>query len=238
MNMQITPYAITLLSSVFVGLIIALVAAKWRGLPTNIIGYSLFLNSVLIIFGTKTYMVILSGFQKTILNSGFSSIGAVSGLVLGTFTMGLIYPEGRRELYESYVLSAPIMYSISKIGCHIAGCCHGIAYEGPFAITYHTSPIKSGPYFPVQLVESIVFFIIFLIAIYLLFIRKSAYMFPITMIVGAVSKGLLELLREEYTGAHISATQIFCIIGIGIGIFATILTNRTKRTGYKCSNDR
>ena len=56
------------------------------------------------------------------------------------------------------------MYAVGKIGCFFAGCCYGIEYNGFLNVTYNYSAIapKGISLFPIQLLESIVFLIIFL----------------------------------------------------------------------------
>ena len=56
------------------------------------------------------------------------------------------------------------MYAIGKIGCFLVGCCYGIKYSGIFSVVYNYSlhaPVGVS-LFPIQLVESIVFLLIFI----------------------------------------------------------------------------
>lgn len=223
---QISPYAIAFLSSLVVSFLVAFFAARKRGLPANIIGYTTMLNLMLVLSGAKMYMVFVSGFKMSLLNSGIASMGGVIGLFIGIITMGFIYPEGRRDIFESYALVIPLLYSIAKIGCHMAGCCQGISYEGIFSISYNNDFIKGGPYFPVQMTETIVFFLIFLIGCYLFWGKESRYLMPVMMILCGVAKASIEFLREEHVGKIITPNQIFCLLFMVGGVVLILMTKR------------
>ena len=194
-------------------------------MPCNIIGYSIMLNFLLTIYGAKLYMVFLSGFQLNLFNSGIASMGGVIGMLCAIVIMGFIYREGRRDLWEAYTLVIPLLYSISKIGCHIAGCCHGIPYEGILAVSYNNEATVGGPYFPVQMMETIVFFLLFLVSL-VLYCRKSKYLSSAVFILCAMAKFSLEFLREEHIGKLVSANQIFCIGFVILGILIGVIQNR------------
>ena len=62
-------------------------------------------------------------------------------------------------------LPLPLLYAVGKIGCFIAGCCYGIEYYGIGNVVYNYVPkseIIGLHLFPIQIVESIVFFLIFI----------------------------------------------------------------------------
>ena len=214
--MGLSPYAITFLLSFIISYSVAGKCFTIRKVPKNIICYSILLNLVLTIYGAKMYMVFVSGFQMNIFNSGISSMGGVIGMFAGMLTMGFIYKEGRRDLLETYALIIPLLYSISKIGCHISGCCHGISYNGPGAIRYDNQVITGGPYFPVQITESIVFLLIFILSL-LLYLKRSNILLQLVVILCGASKFGLEFLREEHIGKILSANQIFCLMFIFLG---------------------
>lgn len=211
-GLSISPYAITFLLSFVVSFAVVFVLLRKRGVPANYIGYSMFLNFIVILYGAKVFTVITSGFKVTLLKAGISSLGGAIGLLLGIFIFGFMYKEGRQALWESYITALPLLYAISKFGCYLVGCCHGIPYSGPLAVTYDGKYIQGGPYFPIQLVESLAFGCIFLV-VFLLYMRdKRKYLIPTVMILCAVTKFSLEYLREEHIGKIISANQLVCSV--------------------------
>ena len=95
----------------------------------------------------------------------------------------------------------PLAHAVGRVGCVMAGCCHGFAYDGPLALYYPRSVLGLSPtqgYFPVQLLEALLNVLIFLLlrwqekhakrAIDLLFSYLGIY---------AVSRFFLEMLRGD-----------------------------------------
>jgi phosphatidylglycerol:prolipoprotein diacylglycerol transferase len=123
------------------------------------------------------------------------------------------------------------MYSIGKIGCFLAGCCYGIYYNGPFNVVYNYS--YSAPaevrLFPIQLLESIVFLVIF-IYFYLNSNKKSNKVLFIgkAIFICGISKFLLDYLRMSHAGQIISVNQLTSIIFMLIGMFLILKDNIKK----------
>lgn len=217
-GLSISPYAVTFLLSFVVSFAVVFVLLRKRGVPANYIGYSMFLNVILILYSAKVFSVITSGFKVTIWEAGISGLGGAIGLLLGIYILGFMYKEGRTVLWESYITVLPLLYAISKFGCYLVGCCHGIPYSGPLAVTYDGEYVQGGPYFPVQLVESLAFTCIFLVG-FLLYMRgKREHLIPMVMMLCAITKFSMEYLREEHLGKIISANQLVCILFFAWGI--------------------
>ena len=223
----ISPYSVTFVGAFVVSFAVVFLLLKKRGVPTNYIGYSVLLNVVLVLYGAKLFTVVTRGFQISIFTAGFSSLGGAIGLLVGIFVFGRIYPEGRTYLREAYVTVLPLLYGISKIGCYLVGCCHGIPYEGPLAVVYDSDYMQGGPYFPVQLVESIGFLGIFGVGLLIYLRANRRNLVPVIMILCAVAKFLPDYLREEHLGKILSANQVVCIVFFLWGVI-TLLKNKNK----------
>lgn len=224
---SISPYAITFATAFVVSFAVVFWLLKKRGVPTNYIGYSMLLNLVLILYGAKLFSVITSGFQNSIFEAGFSSLGGAIGLLVGIFVFGKIYPEGSTSLWEAYVTVLPLLYGISKIGCYLVGCCHGISYEGPLAVVYDSDYMQGGPYFPVQLAESIGFLGIFVVGLLIYLRSNRRNLVPVIMILCATTKFSLDFLREEHLGKIVSVNQLVCIVFFFWGVI-TLIKNKNK----------
>lgn len=207
----ISPYSITFAAAFVVSFAVVFLLLMKRGIPKNYIGYSMLLNIVLILYGAKTFSAITSGFQTSFRSAGFSSLGGAIGLLAGISVFGRIYREGKAALWESYITVLPLLYAIAKIGCYLVGCCHGISYHGPLCVSYDGPYAFGGPYFPVQLAESVLFFCIFFIALFLYLGTGRRYLVPTMMILCAVVKFSLDYLREEHVGRILSANQMVCM---------------------------
>lgn len=224
---RISPYSITFATAFVVSFTVVLLLLKKRGVPMNYIGYSILLNIALILYGAKMFSVMTSGFQISIFEAGFSSLGGAIGLLLGIYIFGRIYPEGRSALWETYVTVLPLLYGISKFGCYLVGCCHGIPYEGPCAVVYDGKYMQGGPYFPVQLVESVAFICIFVVSLLIYLRGNRRNLVPVIMILCAFTKFSLDYLREEHLGKFLSANQLVCMVFFLWGAIV-VIKNKNK----------
>ena len=147
--------------------------------------------------------------NSNLFTSGLSSYGGLFGIILSSIIFEYIYPLDKK-LIKLSIIVLPLMYSIGKIGCFLAGCCYGIKYTGLFSIRYINSNVS---YFPIQLVESIIFFILFLI---LNKNKEKKHILYISILVCSLSKFFLDFLRSEHN--IFSITNIFSILLIIISI--------------------
>ncbi len=90
---------------------------------------------------------------------GLVFYGGLIGGIIGAM-IGIIVAKTKFTVVESSVVPyIPVGHAIGRIGCLLAGCCRGIAYDGPLAIYYQSAvtgvPIDQG-YFPVQLLEALI----------------------------------------------------------------------------------
>lgn len=224
---HISPYACTFAGALVAGFLTVFILLRKGGVPWRYIGYSMFLNVILILYGSRMYSMVAGGFRTSLWNAGISSLGGVIGLLAGVIIFGCIYDEGKALMWESYILAMPLMYGIAKIGCYLVGCCHGIKYSGPLAVTYDSEYMQGGPYFPVQLLESIVFIIVFMIGLGVYRSHRRKYTGAVVMLLCAMAKFAQEFLREEHVGKSISGSQWICI---GFFLWSLILfTEANKR---------
>ena len=192
--------------------------------------YLLLYENVGIIIGAKALSFLLSGKHTNIVETGLAAYGAVAGATLLIILFCLQFKKAIKETVYLLAPSFPLMYSIGKIGCFIAGCCYGIEYNGLFKIMYRYSiKAPNNVYlFPIQIVESIVFLLIF---IYLIIMqRKNKFdekMLGISFILCGVSKGILDFLRQEGTQLF-TFSKIISLIIIIIGIISIFLTKKSN----------
>lgn len=217
---SISPYGIAMSVAFIVSFMMVYRIVIKRRIPGKMIGYSMLLNVIMILYGAKMYTVITGGFQVSLWKAGLSSLGGVIGLLIGIFIFGCIYKEGHQVFFEAYVMVIPCLYGVSKIGCFLVGCCHGITYDGAFAVYYENSAMQGGPYFPVQLLESFVFIVIFLMGLWFAYGKKLTHTVSYIMILCAVAKFAIDFLREEHVGKIFSINQIICL---GFFVWALVM---------------
>jgi len=117
--------------------------------------------------------------------------------------------------------SLPLMYAIGKIGCFLVGYCHGIEYNGVFSVVYKYSNLVSSniSLFPIQIVETIFFLMIFIYMI----VKHSKKQFNqktmgISFILCGMTKFLLDFLRMSHKNIFLSLNQYISILFIIIGL--------------------
>lgn len=175
---------------------------KENKIPDHLILYSLVFTMVCIPFCAKEY-TILEHYDQNIsfFEAGFSSIGGVIGLLFSAVFFDWIVKVKRHFFLSVYVKVIPLLYSISKLGCFFAGCCFGFEYTHFGSVVY-----EHGHYFPIQLVESIVFFFIFLYVY-----RQKRSNISTTIILCSIAKFFLDYFRFNHDGLNFSMNQIMCI---------------------------
>lgn len=124
-------------------------------------------------------------------------IGGVVGALLGMRIAGCKFALVERAA----VPFIPLGHAIGRIGCVMAGCCHGFAYDGPLALHYPNSVSGLSPeqgYFPVQPLESALNVVICLILLKLEKKQKrSGDLLAAYLVMYAISRFCLEFLRGD-----------------------------------------
>ena len=169
--------------------------------------YTVLLTFISIMVFSACVSILLSGDIRKV---GFVGAGGALGLLAGVILSALIHKDHITESISAWIVTLPLMYGLSKTACHIAGCCHGIPYNGPFSVSYEI--YDKVPLFPVQLTETITFLIIFLIG-FILYLKTSKKLRTATIILLAsgICKIILEFFRESHIGVIISGYQILVL---------------------------
>lgn len=180
---------------------------------------SLFLlNMVCTIYFAKLLTILISKNNTiNILNAGLSSLGGLFGLLLSILIFIKLYKNNTQIIVDTYALAIPLMYGISKLGCQYIGCCEGIPYKGIFH-TFSKLRNDNVSLFPNQLLETIIFLIIFFVSITLFYQKVKLNYFSLELIICSIAKFLLDYLRYFHIGKIITTNQIICIIFFIIGI--------------------
>ena len=171
-----------------------------------------------LIFGTTVSL----DFEKRIISVGFDSLRAVAGVGVVLVVLYFTFRKCFDAILRAVILSLPLMYGFAKIGCTVAGCCHGILYDGPFALTGH----DGARHFPIQPLESIVFLLIYVLGLAVYIWKKED---PLQLVVwfSLVSKFALDFLRAERSGV-ISRNQILIIVYLVVWLVCSLALARRK----------
>ena len=109
----------------------------------------------------------------------------------------------------------------------MGGCCYGIEYHGKFAVHFpdneFVSDLSVVPRFPVQLLEALINFILFIVLILIARkIRKRYSMFGLYLICYAIIRFSLEFLRgdvERGIVLGVSTSQWISLLLLPIGFY-------------------
>lgn len=214
-------YGIIIILSVFIGMTYVYISLIKNGYKDkNIFLYFLLYLTFAFTFG-KLYTMLTNGNNLNFIQVGLSSYGGLVGVTLAAIIFEKILPANNQILKYS-VISLPLVYGLSKIACAIVGCCYGIPYNGFLSVTY-TSGLNV-PLFPVQMLETIVFLIIFILSHKL---RKNKNIIYIVILSCTLFKFLLDFLRYDHVTKLITVNQIFSILLFVITIIIYIY-NRLK----------
>ncbi len=156
-------------------------------------------------------------------------IGGVAVFLLLYFGIGYFKYENRRHvkafwrISDSAVPGILIAHSIGRIGCLMAGCCHGGVTDAWCGIEMQGSA-GLAKYVPTQLFEAV--FLLLLFAFLLLrSLDKKGFCLPIYLCTYSVWRFFLEFARADYRGdtfvEFLSPSQLIAIIlfAVGIGVF-------------------
>ncbi len=152
---------------------------------------------------------------QQVLYSGRSIIGA---LIFGLLGAELAKPFLRYPLppNDRFAAQLPFAFAIGRIGCLSTGCCRGIAYNGPGAITYSDAI----PRHPIPAYEMLFHVLAGLIAIWLVRNRRmTGCVFSLYLIAYGIFRFLSEFIRETPKSfGSFSAYQWLSIVMVLLGM--------------------
>ena len=136
-----------------------------------------------------------------------------------------------RPFLDLLAFAGPIVHSFGRIGCFLAGCCHGKVCDSPLGVTF-TDPdslaaIKNQPLYPTQLFD-ITVNVIILITVLLIQKKKQfrGQLFLIYLMMYGLGRSIVELFRGDESrgflfGGLLSHSQFIaiCIIAISLWVW-------------------
>ena len=212
-------YEVIMYSSIIIGIIYIFILLNKENLSKKNIITFFILFFIFSVFFAKLYNLIEHHGRGNILTIGFTGYGGLIGAILASYIYGKIYKDNR--FFKYTIISLPLIYGFAKLACFFNGCCYGIPYNGPLAVTYPQIMNKS--LFPIQLLETIIFIIIFQICNSL---HKNKNITYITLITVFISKFLLDFLRYSHTYKLFSNNQIVSILLLIITIIIYLYKNK------------
>lgn len=169
---------------------------------------------------------------------GLSSLGCVLAVIL--FAWFYLRKHGVPFLpfMDLITMHAPLVYAFGRIGCFLAGCCHGRVTDSILSIVY-TDPHSLAPLhvklIPMQLYESLAGFVIFFILRFVIpkYFSKPGNILGAYLFFTGLERFFVDFWRgdwEPFTTVYLiqllSFSQIIAISISAIGFFVWYLTRK------------
>lgn len=158
--------------------------------------------------------------------------GWYGGFALGCISIWLTLKIKKLPVLKTLDIMAPIIplgQVIGRLGCFLAGCCHGIPSHVSWAVSFPDGLFPpSVKVHPTQLYEMVVYLFIFIL---LWNLRKKAakngVKFSLYLILSGLGRFMVEFYRlNPKTPLGLTVPQIIAIIGIMLGVY--IIVRKTK----------
>lgn len=228
-------YSICIVIGIIGCMVIIRILSDQRGFDAKFQNFLLF-NTVLAVFGGYGTAVLTQGLYNIARLGKFeitNSTGATfyGGLIGGIgiflavyFAAGhFLFLDGRHRLWlrdvsDIAACCITAAHGAGRIGCLMAGCCHGAVTDAWYGITMVYSGQKV---VPVQLFEAIFLFAMSAVLIYM-FVKGKRFQMPIYLFGYGIFRFFIEYLRDDERGQTIveflSPSQLTSILLMGAAI--------------------
>ena len=166
---------------------------------------------------------------------------AVLGSLLGVLCVAPWYLNKHNipllPFLDLIALYTPLLQSISRIGCFLAGCCYGKPSSLPWAVTYYdeacTAPLNLGLH-PTQLYSALVLACIFILfkTIFAKLCKKDGQMLSLYIFFMAAERCLTDFFRGDQSfsvGIFGSSYQLLaCFLMLGAAFSFCYVTYRPR----------
>ena len=124
--------------------------------------------------------------------SGFVFYGGLFGVIFTLMFLTRNDADMRKKVFEISVPAMPLFHAFGRIGCFLAGCCYGKKLSTPIVIgTIEFARI------PVQIIESMAEFILFIVLFILSKKNRDIDLLRIYLVIYAVIRFADEFLRGD-----------------------------------------
>jgi len=209
-------YVFMIALSFTVAILVITKSAAQNKLPVNrLVDYFVF-NFLIMLLGARllfvvTHLEFYSKFPERIIRIWEGGFATWGGLLFAMAFSIFYFKKHKLPPLKVLDVASPafsISQAIAKIGCFGAGCCYGIPFRGPFSFSFSFSfsfnsrvvpeGLRGIPLFPMQLVESLFSFILFVFLWRYLRTKKfDGEVFSIYVLIYSIGRVFLDLLRGD-----------------------------------------
>ena len=230
-SLRIEYYGLIMAFAMILGVIVACLNAKKRGLKSNDILILACYVLPLAVIGARIYYFIFSldnydSFWQIfeIWNGGLAIYGGVIGGALGVMLYCLIHKKNFFAVADIAAPSLILGQAIGRIGCFFAGCCYGIEVTNDAHMWFPLSTQINGEWhYSTFFYESFWNFLVFAALMLVLYLGKNIKEYGVVMslyfILYGIGRAWIEALRGDslYLGA-IKVSQLLSILLIIAGV--------------------
>lgn len=173
---------------------------------------------------------------------GLSLQGAIIAIVLTLLIYTHIKKIRIMPLLDIAGMYAPLLQSISRMGCFFAGCCYGYPSCVPWAITYShpdTRALVGISCHPTQLYSVLGLFLLFIIIRFGLrnYLKKPGQLMAAYLIGASIERLINDFFRaahyeEKLFATYFSSSQIIALCLLAAGLLLLIITSTAKTKPY------
>lgn len=189
---------------------------------------------IIVSFRTTDFRLVFKSLKtfNYYISSGFVFYGGIIGGLFALFLVKKFYKLDVREYCKAIVPSLCIAHSFGRIGCSLAGCCHGKITTGKLYFIYKQSIAAPNnvKLFPIQGIEAISVLIIGIICTFLVLRRSKVRVEYLYMLSYAMLRFILEFFRgDQERGFFLifSTSQIISLLFIIM--VSIIILHNSKR---------
>lgn len=230
-SLRIEYYGLIMALAMILGVVVACLNAKKRGLKSNDILILACYVLPLAVIGARIYYVIFSldkydSFWQIfeIWNGGLAIYGGVIGGALGVLLYCLIHKKNFFAVADIAAPSLILGQAIGRIGCFFAGCCYGVEVTNQADMWFPLSTQINGVWhYSTFFYESFWNFLVFAALMITLYLGKNIKEYGVVMslyfILYGIGRAWIEAFRGDslYIGS-IKVSQLLSILLIILGV--------------------
>ena len=166
-----------------------------------------------------------------LMNTGIVFYGGLIGFVLTFICLAKILDK-HIDFYVMDIIAVciPLFHSFARAGCFMAGCCYGIESHGFTSVLYRTSLLELTQRIPVQLIETGINLLIFIVLL-ILYIKnrfsKTLLLFYFS--VYSIFRFFLEFLRGDISRGFIGFLSFSQVISLFLLLLLVIIAIKSRK---------
>ena len=237
-NISISMYPLCVAIGFLFGMIVADLVSS-RFLVSKNESYILMcLIEIGVVIGGKVLYLLINIKQISKYYNSFGLIGLFTktgfvfygGLFGGLTAIKLFAMAIKKSFFRCSSLAfsvTPLIHAFGRLGCFCAGCCYGKVWSGKLTVCY-----KNEYRFPVQLLESSLNFLLFILFIILIYKNKTYFICSLYMFFYGIIRSICEFFRGDISRGFMGTISIstwISILCILIGIFVFLLLKKKDK---------